>query len=966
MKKLLSLPPNLASQFHQITGTTEKEYFCTCDPEGRRIGSAGGTAWLMNQCWAKEIKDNTNFIQWLSTEKRIIMHAGGQGRRSPAYAPIGKILSPIPVFRWGRGQKLNQTIMDLLLPLFEEIMDHSTKRQHLLIANGDACIIANEPISDLPDADIVCYGMWVNKELASNHGVFVCNRNNPTLLKYMLQKPSAEILNKEELESLYLMDIGIWVLSDRAIEVLMKKCDCLGEPDKVPDFYDLYGQLGMALGEQPSVKDGLLNSLSVAIVPLKKGAFYHFGTSVELISSALSIQNSVVDQREILHKNSKIHPSIFIQNAEMGFSMTRDHANIWVENCYLPKGWSFKQNHIFTGIPKNNWTITVPDGICIDMVPIGEKSYGLRIYDIKDPFKGKWQDKQTIWLGQSFCDWLKERGFKGESLFDGYSNDIQSLPIFPVVENLDEVPELVAWMLYGICNLKSNETVLSQNDDYNAEGLEKSKQIWLNSTRLSADELSDKANLIRLYQQRTNLMRQNLPVLKRNANSIFYQINLVHVAKEWVKAGFEVPIGNVDFSSPYQRMQECMFRARVLELKGLSYQEEEEKSFSLLRKQIIKLALAVPVFPTLSVLPDQIMWGRSPVRIDLAGGWTDTPPYCLICGGKVVNMAINLNGQPPIQVLIRRTANPEIILRSIDLGTHEVIKDWINLKDYKRVGSEFSISKVALCLCGFIPEFCSQTFNSLEEQLTQFGGGIDMSTLAAVPKGSGLGTSSILSATVLGTLAEFCGMNWEKQITCQKTIILEQMLTTGGGWQDQYGGVFPGIKFLESSSGLVQNIQTRWAPDNLFINQEYKSRMLLYYTGITRIAKGILSEIVKGMFLNSSTHLAILKGIKQNAIDSFDCIQCGDMDRLIGCVNRYWDLKQILDPGSNPPALAAIIDRVKDFASACLTPGAGGGGYLFIIAKDTESASIIKEKLTNYPPNERARFVDLQVSNDGL
>jgi len=59
----------------------------------------------------------------------------------------------------------------------------------------------------------------------------------------------------------------------------------------------------------------------------------------------------------------------------------------------------------------------------------------------------------------------------------------------------------------------------------------------------------------------------------------------------------------------------------------------------------------------MNVYPDQIVWGRSPVRIDLAGGWTDTPPYCLMEGGSVVNMAIELNGQPPIQVYAKPSKN---------------------------------------------------------------------------------------------------------------------------------------------------------------------------------------------------------------------------------------------------------------------------------------------------------------------
>jgi galactokinase/mevalonate kinase-like predicted kinase len=85
------------------------------------------------------------------------------------------------------------------------------------------------------------------------------------------------------------------------------------------------------------------------------------------------------------------------------------------------------------------------------------------------------------------------------------------------------------------------------------------------------------------------------------------------------------------------------------------------------------------VLPRLSVHSDQIVWGRSPVRIDLAGGWTDTPPYCLYAGGSVVNVAIELNGQPPLQVYVKPSAEYTVTLRSIDLGSVEKVVSWEEL-----------------------------------------------------------------------------------------------------------------------------------------------------------------------------------------------------------------------------------------------------------------------------------------------
>ena len=51
MKKLLSLPPNLVGSFHQITGLDRSEYFCTNDPVGHKLGSGGGTTYLLEQCY---------------------------------------------------------------------------------------------------------------------------------------------------------------------------------------------------------------------------------------------------------------------------------------------------------------------------------------------------------------------------------------------------------------------------------------------------------------------------------------------------------------------------------------------------------------------------------------------------------------------------------------------------------------------------------------------------------------------------------------------------------------------------------------------------------------------------------------------------------------------------------------------------------------------------------------------------
>ena len=941
MKKLLSLPPNLVEFFYDIEKADRDEWFCTSDPIGSKLGSGGGTAWLLEAC-KQHIAPDKDFLEWLREEKRILLHAGGQSRRLPGYAPSGKILTPIPVFRWARGQRLEQNLLSLQLPLYEQIMEKAPTSLRTLIASGDVYIRAGQPLQDIPDVDVVCYGLWVDPNLAKNHGVFVSSRSNPDKLDFMLQKPSVEELGKLMQTHLFLMDIGIWLLSDRAVDLLIKRSKKGGELS----YYDMYSEFGLTLGEHPRIADEELNGLSVAILPLPGGEFYHYGTSRELISSTLAVQNLVNDQREIMHRKVKPHPAMFVQNADVAYRLTADNSEIWIENSCVGKEWNIRQQTIITGVPTNDWKLNVPSGVCIDVVPVGEAEYVARPYGFNDTFKGALTEERTIYQGISVREWLSCRKVAVEEI-DG-AHDLQAARLFPVCSTIEELGLVMRWMI-------------------SEPELQEGKEIWKRSRRLSADEISAYANLRRLAAQRDSFRVMNWPVLARNyERSVFYQLNLDDAAHEFAIHHLELPDA-LPLSAPLMtRISDNMFRARVQQFSGKTYTEYERRAFGLMREGLTAAALAKKQQPHLSVYSDQIVWGRSPVRIDLAGGWTDTPPYCLNEGGNVVNIAIELNGQPPLQVYVKPCKEYKIILRSIDLGAIETVTTYEELSDFMQVGSPFSIPKAALVLAGFQPEFSADVYVTLEEQLKAFGSGIEITLLSAIPAGSGLGTSSILASTVLGAVSDFCGLKWDKNEICNRTLILEQLLTTGGGWQDQYGGVLRGVKLLQTHAGMEQSPLVRWLPDYLFTGSEYQKCHLLYYTGITRTAKGILAEIVRSMFLNSTGHLALLGSMKSHAFDLYEAIQRGNFDEMGRLVGKSWKQNQALDSGTNPASVEAIIRQIDDYCLGYKLPGAGGGGYLYMVAKDPEAAVKIRAILTQNPPNSCARFVDMTLSDKGL
>ena len=941
MKKLLSLPPNLVEFFYDIEKADRDEWFCTSDPIGSKLGSGGGTAWLLEAC-KQHIAPDKDFLEWLREEKRILLHAGGQSRRLPGYAPSGKILTPIPVFRWARGQRLEQNLLSLQLPLYEQIMEKAPTSLRTLIASGDVYIRAGQPLQDIPDVDVVCYGLWVDPNLAKNHGVFVSSRSNPDKLDFMLQKPSVEELGKLMQTHLFLMDIGIWLLSDRAVDLLIKRSKKGGELS----YYDMYSEFGLTLGEHPRIADEELNGLSVAILPLPGGEFYHYGTSRELISSTLAVQNLVNDQREIMHRKVKPHPAMFVQNADVAYRLTADNSEIWIENSCVGKEWNIRQQTIITGVPTNDWKLNVPSGVCIDVVPLGEAEYVARPYGFNDTFKGALTEERTIYQGISVREWLSCRKVAVEEI-DG-AHDLQAARLFPVCSTIEELGLVMRWMI-------------------SEPELQEGKEIWKRSRRLSADEISAYANLRRLAAQRDSFRVMNWPVLARNyERSVFYQLNLDDAAHEFAIHHLQLPDA-LPLSAPLMtRISDNMFRARVQQFSGKTYTEYERRAFGLMREGLTAAALAKKQQPHLSVYSDQIVWGRSPVRIDLAGGWTDTPPYCLNEGGNVVNIAIELNGQPPLQVYVKPCKEYKIILRSIDLGAIETVTTYEELSDFMQVGSPFSIPKAALVLAGFQPEFSADVYVTLEEQLKAFGSGIEITLLSAIPAGSGLGTSSILASTVLGAVSDFCGLKWDKNEICNRTLILEQLLTTGGGWQDQYGGVLRGVKLLQTHAGMEQSPLVRWLPDYLFTGSEYQKCHLLYYTGITRTAKGILAEIVRSMFLNSTEHLALLGSMKSHAFDLYEAIQRGNFDEMGRLVGKSWKQNQALDSGTNPASVEAIIRQIDDYCLGYKLPGAGGGGYLYMVAKDPEAAVKIRAILTQNPPNSCARFVDMTLSDKGL
>lgn len=217
-----------------------------------------------------------------------------------------------------------------------------------------------------------------------------------------------------------------------------------------------------------------------------------------------------------------------------------------------------------------------------------------------------------------------------------------------------------------------------------------------------------------------------------------------------------------------------------------------------------------------------------PVRVDFVGGWSDTPPWSLERPGCVLNMAINLEGSLPVGTCIE-TTNTSGVLFNDDAGNELHIKDLNSITTPFDSADPFRLVKSALLVTGIIHDHI----------LTVFG--LKIKTWANVPRGSGLGTSSILAAAVVKGLLQITEGDESNENVARLVLVLEQLMGTGGGWQDQIGGLYPGIKFTTSFPGIPLRLQVIPLLPTPQLVSELQNRLLVVFTGQVSIPNFLTS-----------------------------------------------------------------------------------------------------------------------------
>ncbi len=366
---------------------------------------------------------------------------------------------------------------------------------------------------------------------------------------------------------------------------------------------------------------------------------------------------------------------------------------------------------------------------------------------------------------------------------------------------------------------------------------------------------------------------------------------------------------------------------------------------------------------------------QAAARIDFGGGWTDTPPYSIERGGTVLNAAVTLRGAYPIVAEGEWLSEPRLILESRDIDATLAPTAAGDVLNYANPADPFALLKAALVLHGVVPAD-SDPQAPIAAIMRRWGRGLRLSTQTSIPRGSGLGTSSIMAGAVLACLARLTGTSPigdddDDQPTAMgalfdAVLMLEQMLTTGGGWQDQVGGLVGGVKLATTSPGLPQRIRVDPVALAPATRAALAERLLLVYTGQQRLAKNLLRAVMGRWMARDPEMVAILREIAQLALAMRAALEAGDLDRFGALIGEHWEINKRMDPGCTNPFIDGLMEAMRPLMCGAKLAGAGGGGFAIVIARAGGAASKMGARLARLYPGTPVAVWPCAIPEHGI
>jgi len=361
---------------------------------------------------------------------------------------------------------------------------------------------------------------------------------------------------------------------------------------------------------------------------------------------------------------------------------------------------------------------------------------------------------------------------------------------------------------------------------------------------------------------------------------------------------------------------------------------------------------------------DKIIVASCPARLDLSGGWTDTPPICYEMGGKVVDLAIQVDDKKPIGCKVQRCEKPSISI-TLGNGEHIEVKCFDDMLDFCNPNAPGSLIKCCLIATG-ITDMTKAEDVFTDHMIEVCGNGLQIELWSDLPQGSGLGTSSILAGAVTAACWSAVGASYTRSDVVHAVLVVEQLLTTGGGWQDQVGGLHPGINLGVSRANYQVSVETQHKDCSEQFLVQLESRILLLYTGKPRLAKNLLQNVIRNWYSQDAEIVNCFETNYKLAEECWKNVEDENVDAIGECLSKYWTIKKKLAPGSEPKLIKDVMDVLKPFIVGGSLAGAGGGGFLAAVLKKDADRTRAIEEVRMIPGTERLTFHKATIDRKGI
>ncbi|XP_065860125.1 bifunctional fucokinase/fucose pyrophosphorylase isoform X2 [Euphorbia lathyris] len=856
----------------------------------------------------------------------------------------------------------------------------------MLTMTGDVLPCFDASAMVVPEDASCIITVPITLDIASNHGVIVASKTGIQTESYMvslvdnlLQKPDVQELVKNQAlldDGRTLLDTGIIAVRGKAwVDLVMLACSCqpiISELLENRKEMSLYEDLVAAwvpakhdwlenrpVGNELVRRLGKQKMFSYCAYDL---LFLHFGTSSEVLDHLSGASSEIVGRRHLCSipatTASDIAASAVVLSSEIepGVSVGEDSL---IYDSSISGGMQIGSLSVVVGInvprdiggmAENSFKFMLPDRHCLWEVPLVESTERVLVYcglhdNPKVPLS-----KDGTFCGKPWNKVLHDLGIQVSDLWSSVGSQEMCLwnaKIFPVLSYF-KMLSLASWLI-GL-------------DDKKCKSL---LSLWRKSRRVSLEELHRSIDFSEICIGSSNNQADlaagiakaclSYGILGRNLSQLCQEI----LQKETL--GVEICKGFLDLCTKLQeqnskalpksrayQVQVDLFRAcrdekTAGQLEHKVWAAVADETASAVRYGFKEHLLESPSsLPTSACNNNHIDVNGAfcprrvkvelPVRVDFVGGWSDTPPWSLERAGCVLNMAISLEGGLPIGTIIETTKKTGVLIND-DAGNQLHIENLTSISPPFDGDDPFRLVKSALLVTGIMHETILVSM------------GLEIKTWAKVPRGSGLGTSSILAAAVVKGLLQISDGDESNENVARLVLVLEQLMGTGGGWQDQIGGLYPGIKFTSSFPGIPLRLQVIPLLASPQLILELQQRLLVVFTGQVRLAHQVLQKVVirylqrDNLLVSSVKRLAELAKIGREAL-----MNCA-VDELGEIMLEAWRLHQELDPYCSNELVDRLFAFADPFCCGYKLVGAGGGGFALLLAKDANLGKELRDKL---------------------